>query len=860
MLKRWLEAAAHRLLAWRDPRLARWFAALWLLCLIPYTLVFLQSTLWLRWQTKPVVTAHAVPVPVHGPHAFTIDLRTSWMNQTETFPSPAQLLENGRPLAYPNSPHAEIGVEGRGRFSLWQRHLLFSTSDNSDPRTNGRKYELFMPFRIKPGWRGAASTLAVLATLLLGVYAWSRARQPAVGSVIMPGTASAGIARNPLVARLTVPGLWASLGILLATLAVLAVGLGAVLPVVAAHVSARQRVFCRVLELKDMKPKPEGRFFSLDISSFGLRSIADSVRHPRRSPLALLENGQPLKPHAELDELTQGKGGVFRHWWHEPTTMAANLDPRNNQDRLLFCPARGDPATNAYSVVVPATSADAFALGQLGVFRRIRRSLWVVAVLASILGAMLIQRHLGPASPWWYRLPLILALVAYLLLTTAVQIMDAQSGRPAAAFSTWDVFFVAPDSASYYFGYSLDSTRQPGYSWFIHLVSGGLDPNAVAGRTPVGAWIEDPSHPLAQVSRAQIAVLLGSGVVLCSLLMVFLRSPLPALFLVFFHESHFFIWLELNCILTEALTQAWLLLMVSCFLAFLWKEKGYLLLIAAGLVGASYLTRQASGYCGLFLAAMILWAVVHDWRRYWKAAVGSVILFLGLAGAPDLYAWHRIGKLAQESLTYQYRIVYALRVAMPEDVELMPDTESRRWLAESLVRRDAKDKEYDAQWGDDTYTRYVYRIVSTYQVSLTEKTEVHEIAFYHKIAGAIFRRRWSDYLRFGRDFWLVTIVAPAVDRVGFGRELGLTSRCTWCAYVIGFALAALLRGKAGYAGAVLILAHWAHVMICCLFAAPLVRMVWASDGLVIIAFFIVGLEAVRSALGRVRQWAAGAAV
>ncbi len=53
------------------------------------------------------------------------------------------LFEDGRPLGPPHSPHADIREKGGGRYSHWTRETLyFSASDNSDPRTNGRTYEV----------------------------------------------------------------------------------------------------------------------------------------------------------------------------------------------------------------------------------------------------------------------------------------------------------------------------------------------------------------------------------------------------------------------------------------------------------------------------------------------------------------------------------------------------------------------------------------------------------------------------------------------------------------------------------------------------------------------------------------------
>jgi SAM-dependent methyltransferase len=50
------------------------------------------------------------------------------------------IYEDGIPLAYPHAHHDEIVQLGQGRFVHWGEQLIFSTSDNSDPRENGRRY------------------------------------------------------------------------------------------------------------------------------------------------------------------------------------------------------------------------------------------------------------------------------------------------------------------------------------------------------------------------------------------------------------------------------------------------------------------------------------------------------------------------------------------------------------------------------------------------------------------------------------------------------------------------------------------------------------------------------------------------
>jgi hypothetical protein len=64
--------------------------------------------------------------------------------------SQLMLLEDGKPLK-PHEAHVLILTEGLGRFSHWGAHgLLFSSSDNTDPRSNGREYKAVYPWKNTP--------------------------------------------------------------------------------------------------------------------------------------------------------------------------------------------------------------------------------------------------------------------------------------------------------------------------------------------------------------------------------------------------------------------------------------------------------------------------------------------------------------------------------------------------------------------------------------------------------------------------------------------------------------------------------------------------------------------------------------
>jgi hypothetical protein len=62
--------------------------------------------------------------------------------------STIQLYENGKRIGPAHSKHLDIAALGRGRFSHWRKNgttFYWSSSDNSDPNTNGRAYWVVKP-------------------------------------------------------------------------------------------------------------------------------------------------------------------------------------------------------------------------------------------------------------------------------------------------------------------------------------------------------------------------------------------------------------------------------------------------------------------------------------------------------------------------------------------------------------------------------------------------------------------------------------------------------------------------------------------------------------------------------------------
>src|SRR5262245_4831710 len=84
--------------------------------------------------------------------------------------SSTELTENGRPLGPGGAQHEDIRQMGQGRYSHWGGELYFSTSDNSDPNTNGRKYILRTTTSARGSLYSITAIAAGLALLFFCLY------------------------------------------------------------------------------------------------------------------------------------------------------------------------------------------------------------------------------------------------------------------------------------------------------------------------------------------------------------------------------------------------------------------------------------------------------------------------------------------------------------------------------------------------------------------------------------------------------------------------------------------------------------------------------------------------------------------
>ncbi|WP_407151478.1 hypothetical protein [Bradyrhizobium sp. ORS 86] len=125
------------------------------------TAVFLPIALWLGREyvpdVRPTGAVVALLTKFEPDGGFAFSAPTQMLGEhidddPRNQRSPVVVYEGATPLKFPRSARADIQNIGLGRFNFVRQshdtvttYVVFSTSDNSDPRTNGRNYWLVLP-------------------------------------------------------------------------------------------------------------------------------------------------------------------------------------------------------------------------------------------------------------------------------------------------------------------------------------------------------------------------------------------------------------------------------------------------------------------------------------------------------------------------------------------------------------------------------------------------------------------------------------------------------------------------------------------------------------------------------------------
>jgi hypothetical protein len=136
-----------------------------LVCAVVAIVTYFLVAYWLQLDYVPPAVSHAEPkvvgekVLLQRPFARFMNSDFAVIARDEKFSgladsvdnnerSPIEVFEDEKRLGPPHSVHKDIWAVGRGRYSHWRNDgaiFVFSSSDNSDPQTNGRAYWAVKP-------------------------------------------------------------------------------------------------------------------------------------------------------------------------------------------------------------------------------------------------------------------------------------------------------------------------------------------------------------------------------------------------------------------------------------------------------------------------------------------------------------------------------------------------------------------------------------------------------------------------------------------------------------------------------------------------------------------------------------------
>lgn len=230
---------------------------------------------------------------------------------------------------------------------------------------------------------------------------------------------------------------------------------------------------------------------------------------------------------------------------------------------------------------------------------------------------------------------------------------------------------------------------------------------------------------------------------------------------------------------------------------------------------------------------MLLWALKADWRKYWLSCLTAVLLPAVLIVIPIFYTYLATGNLTPTPMYTLAKIVFALQVAEPEDINLIPDEEARRFLTMALDIKRVEDAKIEAAVPQGTHPYFTQVTANLYIVStlamndvLPEGSSTDKINLLARVSTPLLAHHRFEYYKLGlSSFWYATT------------HLSIYS--FWGIIFICLVLALLLRGWAGFSAIALILTHLTYLWIVSLFDIPILRYIWATQFLILISLFIL---------------------
>ncbi len=147
-------------------------------------ILIISGTIWYLYLSPPVRTIHLQPLFIKGvrifSHQWTLPESRIFMIPSDDLRHPRRsslrVFEDGKELGPAHSLHTGVATKGRGRFSHWKGKLIFSASDNTNPRFNKKRYVV----RVRPVPRNWVLGVGLGGVLAVLGWAWAVFRRARV--------------------------------------------------------------------------------------------------------------------------------------------------------------------------------------------------------------------------------------------------------------------------------------------------------------------------------------------------------------------------------------------------------------------------------------------------------------------------------------------------------------------------------------------------------------------------------------------------------------------------------------------------------------------------------------------------------
>jgi hypothetical protein len=270
---------------------------------------------------------------------------------------------------------------------------------------------------------------------------------------------------------------------------------------------------------------------------------------------------------------------------------------------------------------------------------------------------------------------------------------------------SWNHIFMQPDSRSYIRN---DGYRAPLYPWFIDLLTLGHDLRAPSSfyHGPIGQLITNgEDSPLIWPVRMQKVLLYAAFV---TVLWASSRWTGPFMSVVLGLVILFgdFLSEEQSHLLTEPLTQAFVLFSLAAYCQFVLDKQAKYLLILGMLFGLAFLTRPAAGY--LILLSVVAGVQYLYWHQFrFMSAIRLLFFCLGLpilvsAGMQVGYQYVKNGVWSPSPVWAEKKVTLALQLAGVDDIARLRHPVEREFLQRSL------DLKWKEDWNERKYLRHAF--------------------------------------------------------------------------------------------------------------------------------------------------------